>query len=228
MRIRSWGIRFQLRIPTSRASVRGRHGFQSKTNRRRPPDIRCALRPSTRCPLEELPKPLEELPTGDQNSAFVQPCPREGINGRWTVSRNLPAVTASTMLLSRSISSSVDSAQASQPQTGKSSVCHRPKRTCRPGKAVNATAMGAASGSMGLSLTHGTGKDEALLQFLVEAVPFCTLDLETFLQPVDNLQHGGMQGSKALDVRQAAVCLFRRTSGPPTTSLRQFSEVTSH
>ena len=62
------------------------------------------------------------------------------------------------MLLSRSISSSVDSAQASQPQTGKSSVCHRPKRICRPGKVENTTAMGAASVSMGLSLTDGRAR----------------------------------------------------------------------
>ena len=71
----------------------------------------------------------------------------DGAKGRCTASRNPPAVTQLTNSVSRSISSSADSSHASQPQPGKGSMCHRPKRTWSPGKSENATVIGAASES---------------------------------------------------------------------------------
>ena len=82
-----------------------------------------------------------------------------------TASRNLPAVTSSIMSVSRSISSSADSSQASQPQTGKGSMYHRPNRIRRPGNAVNTTETGAASGSFGVSLTSARARSRPLSSF---------------------------------------------------------------
>ena len=109
------------------AARRRGHCFQSNSRRRRPPAMRRA-RERSRIDC------LDRCNSGAPNSDFSQPSPTNGSAGHRTASPNPPVVTLSTIMVSRSISSSADSSQASQPQTGNRSVLHRPNRTCSPGK----------------------------------------------------------------------------------------------
>ena len=97
------------------------HGFQSSSSRLRPPDISRARIRSTRDVLLDI---VEDLPSsGDQSFASTQPEAGNDTGGISMDSRNLPAVTSSTISLSRSIPRSADS---SQPRPGKGFPYHRP------------------------------------------------------------------------------------------------------
>jgi hypothetical protein len=98
---------------------------------------------------------LVECPPGEQNSDSCHASPTSGTQ---MASRNLPAVTSSTIWVRRPPSPSAVSAQASHPQLGKASMRQRPIRTRSPGNAVNATAIDAALVSRGTSLTLGRAR----------------------------------------------------------------------
>ena len=102
---------------------------------------------------------MRDLPdradSGARNSCSSQASLARGPLGHLMASRNPPAVTMSTNFVNRSISSAADSSQASHPQEGKGLVTHRPKRRKSPGKSENATVIGAAFESTGVSWTDG-------------------------------------------------------------------------
>ena len=141
----------------------------------------------------------ERLVSGERNSDSSQPSPAKGPLGHLMASRNPPAVTMSTNSVNRSISSGADSSQASQPQDGKGSVHQRPKRTKRPGKLVNATVIGAALESAGVSRTEGRAEGASFpFKLLVQAVAFGAMDVEGLFHRGDHLHDGGMERLKSV------------------------------
>src|ERR1700694_5788919 len=93
-----------------------------------------------------------QRPPPDQNSDSFHAAPSAGIR---IASRKRPAVRLSICDFKRSVSLSAASSHASHPQVGKAAVHQRPKRTRTPGKAENATTMGAAPTSLGTRVTLG-------------------------------------------------------------------------
>jgi hypothetical protein len=91
-------------------------------------------------------------PPPDQNSHSCHAVPSAGIR---IDSRKRPAVRFSIIDFKRSLSLSAASSHASHPQVGNAAVHQRPKRTTIPGKAENATTMGAAPASLGTRVAIG-------------------------------------------------------------------------
>ena len=137
-------------------AYRRAHGFQFSSSRLRPPDISNACFRLTRDVRRDRVEDLRS--SGDQNCASTQPEPNGDTGGISIASRNLPALTSPNISLSLSISSSTDSSQASHPQTGKGSLYHRPSLIRSPGNWVNTMAIGADSGSVGMSFTPGRAR----------------------------------------------------------------------
>lgn len=81
---------------------------------------------------------------------------RSGRGRRCASSVNWPATSAAARSVSSPSRSAGASSQASHPQCGYSSSCHRPYRTCSPGNEVNATTSGAPCGSGWSRTTRAT------------------------------------------------------------------------
>jgi hypothetical protein len=138
---------------------------------------------------------LEERPLGDQNSDSCHARPR---SGNPIASRNLPAVTSSTITDRRAASPSTVSSQASHPQLGNASVRQRPSRTWSPGNAVNTRTIGAASGLRGRSFM--LGRTRSLLS-------------SSWSRPYPSRRSTSKVASSRLSKRTAKSCRARKRSG---------------
>ena len=141
---------------------------------------------------------LEERPLVDQSSDSCHARPRRGIP---IASRNLPAVTSSTIPDRRAASPSAVSSQASHPQVGNASVRQRPSRRWSPGNAVNTRTIDAESRLRGRSLT--LGRTRSLLS-------------SSWSRPYPSRRSTSNVVSSRLSKRNAKSCRSRKRSGSVT------------
>ena len=159
-----------------------------------PPDISRARRPSTRDLLRDLVEDL--LSSGDQNVVSTHPDRIKDMRGISIASRNLPAVTSSTIAgVAATAWKRLDvPSPKSDTKTWESGKRHHGRRGVRVRRGEFHIWMGTIQTS---------------LQLLVETIPLCTLDFEVILQLTNNLQHGGMQRKEAPSVGHSSVSCVR-------------------